>query len=490
VSEAPKLSTQVARGVAWAGASQAVIAIADVISLVVTLALWIPAEAHGIAMTAFALYTLLDTAADLGVTASLIQRDDHTPERVSTVFWFNVIISSGLFVLLLVLGPLYGMLMKHPVVGWLLIAYGGKLIFQNVYAIPFALLRKQLRFGDIAKIRTTAHLGESVGRIVYAALGATVWCFTLAALTRVFIFGVLMQMRHPFVPMLVFRPREVIDYLRFGVRAAASQMLYHLYTNLDYPVVTYFFGATANGIYSLAYWIILEPVRTITNVVSDVAFPAFARMRHERQGLVDQFIKFTRLNLVTVLPFVMLIALVIPEFLLTFWQPQWSAGELGITADAARILCAVGVLRALGFLGPPLLDAIGRPDLTLRYMAFAAVMVPGSFLLGAWLLGGALGPLSVAVAWTIAYPIAFAVLGYLVVASIDLPVGRYLRACWGIVACSAAGFAAGLAAKLVTGGLDDAGRMLVEAGVAMTVTVLLLAYWQDIHPRSIVRALK
>ena len=62
---------------------------------------------------------------------------------------------------LLVLGPLYGWLQDKPVVGWLLIAYGGKLLFQNVYAIPFALLRKELRFAEIAKARVVAHVAES-----------------------------------------------------------------------------------------------------------------------------------------------------------------------------------------------------------------------------------------------------------------------------------------------------------------------------------------
>src|SRR5262249_38314959 len=161
-------------------------------------------------------------------------------------------------------------------------------------------------------IRTVAHLAESVARIVLAAVGLRVWVFTLAALTRVLLFGVLMQIRHPFVPKLVFRPREVVDDLRFGARAASSPILYHLYTNLDYPVVGYFFGATATGVYQLAYLIVLEPVRTITNVVSDVAFPSFARMRLERDKLVDQFIRFTRLNLLGVLPFIVLIVLVIP----------------------------------------------------------------------------------------------------------------------------------------------------------------------------------
>jgi len=490
VADGPRLSVQVNRGVAWAAAAQAIIAITDLISQLVVLAIWVGSKDYGIASGAIAFYTLLDTAADFGVTSALIQRDDHTPERVSTVFWFNMLVSSALFALLLVLGPLYGYLQGHAVLGWLLIAYGGKLVFQNVYAIPFALLRKQLRFGEIAKTRIVAHLAESVARIAFAALGATVWCWTLAALTRAFVFGVIMQIRHPFVPKFVFQPREVFDYVRFGLRTAASQILFRVYTSVDAPIVLYVFGERAAGIYSAALFLVLEPVKTISNVVIDVAFPAFARLRGDTRALVEQFIKFTRLNLVVVLPVVVLILLVIPEFLRLVYSYKWNAAELDVCADAARILCLVGALRALGFVGPPLLDGIGRPELTLRYMAFAALAVPSSFLLGANLLGPRLGLLSVAVAWAAGYPIAFGALSYLVTRSIDLPVREYLRGSWGIVGCCLAGFAAGLIVSLVMQGAHDAARMWVIGGASLAVTITLLVTWQKITPRSIIAAVR
>jgi O-antigen/teichoic acid export membrane protein len=490
VADGPALRTQVNRGVAWAAASQAMIAITDLISQVLVLAFWVGAKDFGIASAAISFYTLLDTAADFGVTSALIQRDDHTSGRVSTVFWFNLMVSSGLFLVLLVLGPLYGYLQGRSVLGWLLIAYGGKLVFQNVYAIPFALLRKELRFGDIAVARIVAHTAESVGRIAFAALGATVWCWTLAALTRALVFGAIIQLRHPFVPRFMFHPAEVTGYVRFGIRTAASQILFRLYTSVDAPIVLFWFGEQAAGIYAAALFIVLEPVKTISNVVIDVAFPAFARLRHDHGQLVDQFIQFTRLNLIAVLPFVVLILLVSPEFLRLFYSKKWNASELAACAEAARVLCLVGTLRALGFVGPPLLDGIGRPELTLRYMAIAAIAVPGSFLAGASLLGAHYGLLSVAIAWAVGYPLAFAALSYLVARSIELPLGRYLRGSWGIAGSCLAGLVTGAVVSLALPEASDLTRLVAIGGAALAVTAALLATWQKITPRSILAALR
>jgi O-antigen/teichoic acid export membrane protein len=496
VSSGPGLSTKVNRGVAWVAAAQAVIALADLISQALVLALWVPAEDFGIAGGAMAFYTALDYIADLGVSSALIQHDDHTPDRVSTMFWFNLLITGGLFVVLLGFGPLYGWAFHKPILGWLLIGYGGKLLLQNIYAIPFAMLKRELRYGEIAKARIVAHLAESAARIVFAAMGYTIWCWTFAALVRAFVFGVIIQIIHPFVPRLVFRLREAAHYVRFGMRTAASNVLYYIYTSMDLPVVLLVFGDKAAGIYNLADQIVLEPIKMIANIVTDVAFSAFARMRTDRRAVVDQFIKLTRLNLITILPFAAIVLLVVPEILHLIYGSgkMWSPRELELAGDAARILCVMGLFRALGYLGPPLLDGMGYPQRTLRYMVVATFAVPGSFVLGAELLGPMFahdaGFLSVAVAWAIGYPLAFVALSYLVVKTIDLPVGRYVAQSIPIIVCAAAGVAVGFAVDLALGNASDAVRLVSIGGSALATIALLLATWQNITPRSIAASLK
>jgi O-antigen/teichoic acid export membrane protein len=496
VSDGPALGNRVAQGVAWAGGAQAIIAVADLVSFLLVTVYWVSTKDLGIVGAVIPFYTALDYIADLGVSSALIQHDDHTPERISTVFWFNLLISGGLFVLLLGLGPLYAWIQDTPVLAWLLIAYGAKLLIQNLYAIPFALLRKELRFADVAKARIAAHLTESISRVVFAYLGASYWSFTLAAIARAFVFGIAIQLRHPFVPQLVFRPREVISYVKFGARTAASNVLYQVYTSLDAPIVFRFFGAEAAGIYTLADTFVLEPVKTIANVVIDIAFPTFAKLRGDRGAVAAQLIKFTRLNLLAVLPYTVLIFLIAPEVLEMFWlghgggELKWTAHNIDLCVDAVRLLCVMGFFRSLGFLGPPLLDGMGRPDLTLRYMVVATFAVPGSFLLGAKLLGPSMGFLSVAVAWAIGYPLAFAVLAYLVAHTVRLNVREYVQASWGIIATCAVGLGVGFAVDRALPDVSNAVRLASLAAAALGSIGVLLVFWQKLTPRSIAAGLR
>lgn len=473
------------RGLAWIGAAQTLISVLDIVSVLLILRFWVSRVDFGIQSLAYTLFPVLDIATDLGVSSALIQRDDHTPAKLSTVFWFNVLLSLLLFALLCVLGPLLGRFHGHPVIGTLLIAYGAKLILQNVYSIPMTLMKKQLRFPELSVIRVVSNLVEAGVKITLAALGYTLWCFTLAALSRVVVVATLCQVRHPWRPQLVFRPREAADYARFGLRTSASQMLYHIYTNLDYQVVGYYFGAAALGVYKLAYEIVLDPVKIISNVVTEVAFPAFARMRHDAARLTEQFITFTRMNLVTVLPFVALILLVVDDFIAVAMGAQWAGA-----APAARLLCLVGVLRALSFLGPPLLDGVGKPQLTLRYMIIAALALTGCYIGFAEAFGARLGYLSVALAWTVGYPVAFVALTYMTLTQLGLRVSTLLRRIYGIPASAAlATIVAWAVSSTLRGVVPVLAHMVVTIGVLLTVLALLLAYWQDISPRSIGKSL-
>jgi hypothetical protein len=113
----------------------------------------------------------------------------------------------------------------------------------------------------------------------------------------------------------------------------------------------------------------------------------------------------------------------------------------------------------------------------------------GGYVIGAQTLGDSIGPLSVAVAWATFYPLAFALLGYLVVRTISLPLGRYIRESWGIIACASIAWAVGFTIQAVAGGLEPWIRMVVCAIAAMGAMLVLLDKWQGFSFRTMKAAL-
>ena len=483
MSEQKRLDTSVNRGLAWIGIASSLVGVLDLLAILIILNTWVSKAEYGIATMCIWIFPILDQATDLGLSSAVIQKDDHSESKISTVFWINLGTASVLFVLLLIIAPIVGTQIGYPIVGWMLVVYGTKLLFQNLYFIPVAMMKRELRFKELSVIRVIANLAEFFGKIGFAAAGFGIWCFVLGPMCRVFVTGVGAQMRHPWRPKMILRISEAKEYISFGLKTSASQILFYFYTNVDYPIVGAFFGKEALGLYRLAFEVVLEPVRMISNVIVDIAFPAFARLRHTKDRLIAQFVSFTRLNLITVMTY-SAIVLVAAEDVISVIFPGYVGAE-----PAIRILCIVAVLRAVSFVVPPLLDGVGRPERTFKYTLTAAVALPLSYIGGAWLLGPSLGFVSVAVAWAIGYPIAFAVLVFMATATLEWSVMKYLRSVSGVAACMVAAGIVAFGTHRLLGGLPPWARLSITAGVVVLVTGLLLAYTQGISLRTAKRAL-
>lgn len=483
MSEQKRMDTSVNRGLAWIGVASSLVGILDLLASLIILNTWVSKAEYGIATMCIWIFPILDQATDLGLSSAVIQKDDHSEAKISTVFWINLGTASILFTLLFIFAPIVGTQIGHPIVGWMLVVYGTKLLFQNLYFIPVAMMKRELRFKELSVIRIIANLAEFFGKVGFAAAGFGIWCFVLGPMCRVFVTGVGAQLRHPWRPKMIVRLREAKEYVTFGLKTSASQILFYFYTNVDYPIVGAFFGSEALGLYRIAYDIVLDPVRIISAVIVDIAFPAFAKLRHAKDQLVAQFVSFTRLNLITVMTFSAIVLVAADDVILVIF-PKYVGAE-----PAIRILCIVAVLRAVSYVVPPLLDGVGRPERTFKYTLTAAIALPLSYLGGAWLLGPSLGFVSVAVAWAIGYPIAFGVLVYMATATLDWTVMKYLRSVAGVAGCM---IGAGVVAFGVHIALGDAPpwlRLSITSAVVVLVTGLLLAYTQGISLRTAKRAL-
>jgi len=485
MSEQQRMSTHVNRGLAWIGIASSLVGVLDLLAILVILNTWISAEEYGIATMCIWIFPILDQATDLGLSAAVIQRDDHSESKISTVFWINLGTAAVLFLILVLLAPVvaehvYG----HTIIGWMLIVYGTKLLFQNVYFIPIALMKRELRFKELSVIRIIANLAEFIGKVGFAWAGFGIWCFVLGPMCRVLVTAIGAQIRHPWKPRFMLRFGEAKEYVTFGLKSSGSQILFYFYTNIDYPIVGYYFGPVALGIYRLAYEVVLEPVRMISNVIVDIAFPAFARLRHDSGRLIAQFVSFTRLNLITVMTYSAIVLVAAPDVLALIF-PKYTAAD-----DAVRILCVVAVLRAVSFVVPPLLDGVGRPDRTFTYTVVAAIAMPAAYIASANLLGDEIGFLSVAIGWAVGYPIAFAVLIFMALHTLGWSPRSYLRAVGGVAGCMVGGGLLGWGVHFVLDGQPAWLRLLWTTIVIVGTTALLLAYTQGLSIRSARRAMR
>jgi len=467
---------------AWVGLASAIVAICDVASVAVILRFWASAGDYGTATVVMATFGALLLISEAGLPAALVQRDHADPDRMSTAFWLGLIFGVALYSVIFFVAPLVGDLFGQRDVVNLFRGAGLLLVIRAFYTTQQAVLRKELRFKELSFVRMIANVVEVTVKIGSAAAGWGLWCFVFGPLARETVYAIGIPLAARWRPRWVFRPRELADDFRFGMRANAGELLYQLYTNFDYLVVYYFFGKTANGLYKAAYELVLEPVKFVSGVVTVVAFPAFARLRGDRPALVAQLVAFTRQNLAVALVFVALITVTADDMLFAVFGKDYVEA-----AHAGRVLAVVGVFRALSFLGPPLLDGMGRSDKSLRYQASAALILSVGFVIAAN-LGSSFN--AVAVAWAVGYPLAFVVLGRLVIEQLGIGAWAFLRPFLRLALIPTVGGIVGLGVRLVLPEMSRLSRLGIVSGSILAVSIAGLVIFEDYSPRAIIKRLR
>ena len=138
------------------------------------------------------------------------------------------------------------------------------------------------------------------------------------------------------------------------------------------------------------------------------------------------------------------------------------------------MLAGVGLLRALSHIGPPLLDGLGRPDLSARYQFLAATLLSGCFFGFAYAFGDSMGYASVALAWAVGYPIAFAVLMLMVFKVSGMKLANYILRVGKIPIAIAIAFGAALVVHLALHDQPAGLRLGAVAGTLAAVEFFTL----------------
>lgn len=482
----PSIKKTIDRGVAWVGVASSMVAVGDVVALALILHYWVSTSSFGVVSSVVTVFPALTLIAELGLPSAVIQGTEPDDHRLSTVFWLSFGTGAAFYLVLYLVSPAVAAAQGHGEITRLFRVTGIVLLVRPLYTTHRAMLRRQLRFKELSVIRMLANFVEFGVKIGAAAAGYGIWCFAIAPVAREITYALGTPACLRWRPRLYCNPKKGMADIKFGLRTSASEIAFQTYSNLHYQVVSAFFGVQSLGLYRAAYELVIEPVRFVSEVVTVVAFPTFARLRHDRRAVVEQFVAFTRQNLIVVLTLVALIVVAAGDLLSVLVGSQYAPA-----ATAARVLAVVGVFRALSHLGPPLLDGLGRPDLTLRYQTTALVTLTTLFVVFAWIgrEHGA-GFESVALAWAVGYPVAFLVLTTMVFQQMQLPIVAFLRRVRRIVILIVAGgVVGGVVHVALLHNAAPAVRLLVTSIAVIGGSLGLLAAFREFSPRGIFRSL-
>ncbi len=328
----------------------------------------------GMIQTTIALINMMN---QFGLAPAIIQGENLNQKRLSSLFWFNMLIGIIMTVVVFLSADLVALFFNQNDLAPLLRLISIVFTIVSFSFIQQSLLKKEMEFKKLFNINIISTIIYGLITIMLAFNGFGVKALVIGYISKNIIITILIISFQRWLPDFNFNFREIKDLLNFGIYAFGSSFLNYFNRNLDYLIIGRFLGSEALGYYTLAYKLMLIPVQKIGGIISNTFLPAFSQIKNNQKSIKKYYLKV--LQLISLLTFPMMggLFIVAPEFILSIYGENWIPVIILI-----QILSVTGALQSLGTTVGIILFSQGRSDISFKWNLFAVSNLAIAMIIG------------------------------------------------------------------------------------------------------------
>jgi O-antigen/teichoic acid export membrane protein len=366
-----ELSSRVAKGLKWSLVSTVLGRVFTPITSIILAHLLVP-EDFGVFSVAVVVQSALMSFNDLGVTNAIVWWRGDVREAARTATSLAVVTSSSLYAMCFLVSPFIASAMGSTSATGILRLLSLTVVIDGVSSVPIGILNREFRQDRRAFADWFGFVLSTGLTIGLAVAGFGAWSLAWGRLA-----GTLVTTASLFL-LAREKPRPGWDtdvarkLLGYGIPLAGSSILVFLFLNLDYIIVGHALGATALGIYTIAFNLASWPSNVLSATFRRVAIPVFAHLRHDPSVLRTAYLAGLRNLMLITLPLSAgLCVLAVPLIALLYPTDYAEA------ASVLTWLAVLGVARVYLDFAYDLLSGVGRTlALFLLQAGWVVVLLP------------------------------------------------------------------------------------------------------------------
>ncbi len=293
------------------------------------------------------------------VALTNLERPEH--RDYNSVFWFSILASAVLYVVLFFCAPLIGRFYSSPALVPLCRYSFFSFFIASFSTAQNAWLFKHLRAKQQAKASITATLVSSITGATMAFCHMAYW--SLATQGMVFVTVNTLLAWHysewrPTISGITFEP--VRRMFRFSCKILLTSITTIINNNVLNILLGRLFGERQTGIYNQAYQWNYKCFMLVQNMVNQVAQPVLVDLRGDGARQLNALRKMMRFTAFVSFPLLLGFATVAKEFIVLAITAKWLE-----SAQLLQILCLAGAVMPLSTLLSNLIISKGRSDIYL-----------------------------------------------------------------------------------------------------------------------------
>lgn len=375
------LKEKTAQGLLWGGLNSGIQQLVGLAFGIVLGRLLSPSDYGMMAM--ISIFSLVATALqDSGFRTALTNIEHPKHEDYNSVFWFNIIMASSLYVILFLAAPLIGEYYHTPRVVPLCRYAFLSIVIASFGTAQSAYLFKHLRAKQQAEAGALAVILSSLTGVGMAFAGMAYWSLATQGLVYVGINTLLQWHFSPWRPSIrgiTFAP--VRRMFRFSCKILATTIMTHVNNNVLNILLGHYFTPRDTGNYNQAYQWNTKCYSLVQSMVAQVAQPVLVSLNGEESRQKDVFRKMMRFTAFITFPLLFGFGLVAKEFIVTAIGEKWLA-----SAQLIQILCVSGAAMPLSTLFSNMIISKGKSG-TFFWCTFTLGLVQIATMIMIWPMG-------------------------------------------------------------------------------------------------------
>jgi O-antigen/teichoic acid export membrane protein len=354
---------------------------------------------YGLFAMSAAVLVFLNFLNGYGFVSALIQSEKIEEIRIRQAFGMLILLNGGLALIqIFVAAPLAAIYYKEAIVADMLRWQSLIFLATPLLILPEALMTRNLEFKKPAIVNLASALVGAGIALILALLDYGVWALVWAPI------GIFWTRAIGMVIATNFRVKPSFDFtgagyiFTFGSTLLISHGFFIVQSQSDIFIAGRALDNHTLGLYAEALMITQLFATKFIPPLNEVAFPAYARLQHDKAAMSAAFLKAVKLIMLVAFPLYVGMAISAGPFVETLMGAKWAE-----SAPLVAILALAMPFAALQFTFQPAMNGLGMPAMTMRNSIVGAIIMPLTYLLAIQY-----GVEGLAWGWLIAFPLLLA----------------------------------------------------------------------------------
>lgn len=357
---AENLKQETVTGVAWSGIEKIANGGIQFLANIILARLLTPKDFGLLAIIAIFIQ-ISQTFIDSGFSNALIQKKDRSQTDYSTVFFFNLIISIGFYIILFIGAPLIATFFENSQLTYLTRVVGLNLVIGAFMSVHKTWLTIQLKFKIQAVISLISSSISAIVSIIMAYYGFGVWSLVALTLISTTLQMILISILIKWKPSRIFSKTAFYVLFSYSSKLLGASLIHVLYRNIYPIIIGKKFSPIDLGYFNRADTFAMYTPYTIGQIVTRVAFPIFSKIQDDDNRLRNAYSKYIVFTSLIIFPIMIGIIILAKPLTLFILKEQWLP-----MVSMLQILCLDWMTDHLCVINLNILYVKGRSDLALK----------------------------------------------------------------------------------------------------------------------------